>query len=248
MQGPHGLDGAVLNSLTSNKGISKSKWSVNISEIVKRTQKNLERGSSSSKINLEKQVGVSTDPEVQHLSKQTKLGFGSLSTKDKNSLLYYDLKKKLSYESGPQTASNELVGTGTRVRKEGTFGFVGQNSAKNERTHSVSQPTHHYMANQKAFSGVKVLSDQASFVKHQKRCAFEEPYHHEQQVQSMNDMSGTTSSMQGTQGGGEIYSDTNVQANSASRSIQERSLAHQRTLMQAGRLNLIGAEDPDEEA
>ena len=31
-------------------------------------------------------------------------------------------------------------------------------------------------------------------------------------------------------------------------SIEERAIHHQRTLMQAGRLNLIGSEEPDEEA
>ena len=32
------------------------------------------------------------------------------------------------------------------------------------------------------------------------------------------------------------------------RSHEERAIHHQRTLMQAGRLNLIGCEEPDEEA
>ena len=38
---------------------------------------------------------------MQYLSKHMKSGFGSSSTKDKSSLLYHDLKKKLSYDSGP---------------------------------------------------------------------------------------------------------------------------------------------------
>ena len=86
-----------------------SKWSINIQEIVKRTQKNLERGPSSSKAasGLDKRTldAGANSSELQYLSKQTKIGFGSSSTKDKNSLLYNDLKKKLSYDSAPGAAN-----------------------------------------------------------------------------------------------------------------------------------------------
>ena len=54
---------------------------------------------------MEKRVGGTIrddgDGEIQYLSKNVKLGFGSSSTKDKNSLLYNDLKKKLSYDTHP---------------------------------------------------------------------------------------------------------------------------------------------------
>lgn len=105
----HGLDGAALSNLTG-KNQAPSKWSINIQEIVKRTQKNLERGPSSSKAasgarmsSHEMGDGTDTNPKgtMQYLSKHMKSGFGSSSTKDKSSLLYHDLKKKLSYDSGP---------------------------------------------------------------------------------------------------------------------------------------------------
>ena len=70
-----------------------SKWSVNIAEIVKRTQKNLERGPSASRMTLEQKSA--TDADLHFLTQPSKLGIGTMSTKDKNSLLYYDLKKKL---------------------------------------------------------------------------------------------------------------------------------------------------------
>ena len=97
----HGLDGQALSSLTS-KAAAPSKWSINIQEIVKRTQKNLERGHSGSLASADRRNGVNTEGDLQYLSKHMKLGFGSSSTKDKSSLLYHDLKKKLTYESGPQ--------------------------------------------------------------------------------------------------------------------------------------------------
>ncbi len=40
------------------------------------------------------------------------MGFGSISTKDKNSLLYNDLKKKLSYDSAPGGMNPISSGTG----------------------------------------------------------------------------------------------------------------------------------------
>ena len=51
--GSHGLDSAALSSLTT-KAAAPSKWSINIQEIVKRTQKNLERGHSGSLASAER--------------------------------------------------------------------------------------------------------------------------------------------------------------------------------------------------
>ena len=107
----YGVDGAALGSLSA-KGtrdgsgtLQPSKWAINIQEIVKRTQKNLERGppgSSKAASGADRRtLEVGQNEGLQYLSKQTKVGFGSSSTKDKNSLLYNDLKKKLSYDSAP---------------------------------------------------------------------------------------------------------------------------------------------------
>ena len=62
------------------------------------------------------------------------MGFGSSSTKDKSSLLYHDLKKKLNYDSGPAANS----GSGLS-RKDNLLGLATQNSAKSSiRPTSVS--------------------------------------------------------------------------------------------------------------
>ena len=108
-----GLDGAATLTNLTGKGMVPSKWSINIQEIVKRTQKNLERQPASSKASgVERKFSGDHNPsDVQFLSKQMKLGFGSSSTKDKSTLLYHDLKKKLSYDSGPM--GNDL-GVGLR--------------------------------------------------------------------------------------------------------------------------------------
>ena len=124
-----GLDSgaAPLSTLGSKTGgAAPSKWSINIQEIVKRTQKNLERGPSSSKAGGHSLLQTG-DGELQYLSKHMKTGFGSSSTKDKSSLLYHDLKKKLTYESGPQ-GSSTISG-----RKDNLLGVTGQNSAKSMR-------------------------------------------------------------------------------------------------------------------
>lgn len=62
---------------------------------------------------------------------------------------------------------------------------------------------------------------------------------HSQAAYSANEVNGTNGSIQGTQGGGEMYYDAVV--NNQHLTQEERALNHQRTLMQAGRLNLIGA-------
>ena len=121
---------------------------------MKRTQKNLERGPlSQNDRNLErKAIAVSKDSregsEIQYLTKQTKLGFGSSSTKDKNSLLYNDLKKKLNYDTAGaiHTGSNEgLVPVGTSTsgswRKDNIMSLTGQGSTKMMRPTSVSNNT-----------------------------------------------------------------------------------------------------------
>ena len=65
---------------------------------------------------------------MQYLSKHMKSGFGSSSTKDKSSLLYHDLKKKLSYDSGPQgTAADISAGL---KRKDNLLGLTSQASGK----------------------------------------------------------------------------------------------------------------------
>ena len=51
-----GFDNATLGTLNS-QGQAPSRWSINIQEIVKRTQKNLERGSSSQNRNVERKIG-----------------------------------------------------------------------------------------------------------------------------------------------------------------------------------------------
>ena len=58
---------------------------------------------------------------MQYLSKHMKIGFGSSSTKDKSSLLYHDLKKKLSYDSGPQGAVDISAGL---KRKDNLLGLT----------------------------------------------------------------------------------------------------------------------------
>lgn len=68
-----------------------------------------------------------------------------------------------------------------------------------------------------------------------------------------NNISVTTGSIQGTQGGGEMYSsDPNNNANGAlgNRSLEERAISHQRTLLQAGQLThmMPPSEEADEEA
>jgi len=74
------------------------------------------------------------------MAKHTKMGagFGSSSTKDKNSLLYNDLKRKLQYDtSGPQClAGGESISAGRK--KEYPHGFtVGQHSSKIIRPSSL---------------------------------------------------------------------------------------------------------------
>jgi len=54
--------------------------------------------------------------------------------------------------------------------------------------------------------------------------------------------------MQGTQGVVEIYGENNNPYGNVARSIEERAITHQRTLIEAGRLNVIGSDDADEEA
>lgn len=65
------------------------------------------------------------------MNKNIKLSFGSSTAKDKSSLLYHDLKKKLSYETHPTgaAASTEAVGSGN-WRKENLLSLTGQSSAK----------------------------------------------------------------------------------------------------------------------
>jgi len=58
---------------------------------------------------------------MQYLSKHMKGGFGSSSTKDKSSLLYHDLKKKLSYDSGPQGD----ISAGLRRKDNNLLGLTG---------------------------------------------------------------------------------------------------------------------------
>ena len=155
----HGLDGAALSNLTG-KAQAPSKWSINIQEIVKRTQKNLERGPSSSKATAGARVsssdgatgagvtgaGVGGDGSqrgnLQYLSKHMKSGFGSSSTKDKSSLLYHDLKKKLSYDSGPQGAAGADISAGLR-RKDNLLGLTSQQASAKAgmRTTSLNHAT-----------------------------------------------------------------------------------------------------------
>ena len=103
---------------------------MNIQEIVKRTQKNLERGPSANERKLSGEAG-----DLQYLSKHMKSGFGSSSTKDKNSLLYHDLKKKLSYDSGPHISGDMSAGL---RRKDNLLGVNGPNSLKAMRPTSVN--------------------------------------------------------------------------------------------------------------
>ena len=145
----HGLDGAALSNL-AGKAQAPSKWSINIQEIVKRTQKNLERGPSSSKaasgarVNSNEIGGTASnttlDPNprgtMQYLSKHMKSGFGSSSTKDKSSLLYHDLKKKLSYDSGPNGATAD-ISAGLR-RKDNLLSGITGHSTSNKGTRPTS--------------------------------------------------------------------------------------------------------------
>ncbi len=81
--------------------------------------------------------GASSDgADQQFLSKHMKMGFGSSSTKDKNSLLYNDLKKKLTYDSGSQGLNGDIL-TGMR-RKDNLLSVGAQNSAKTLRPTSVN--------------------------------------------------------------------------------------------------------------
>lgn len=65
-----------------------------------------------------------------------KMGFGSSSTKDKNSLLYNDLKKKLTYDGGSQGLTGDIL-TGMR-RKDNLLSVGAQNSAKTLRPTSMN--------------------------------------------------------------------------------------------------------------
>ena len=89
----------------------------------------MERGSSS----LNRMTGGtskdSSEGEIKYLSKHAKLGFGSSSTKDKNSLLYNDLKKKLTYDTNPTTGAAEGVAT-LNWRKDNLLSHTGQSSTK----------------------------------------------------------------------------------------------------------------------
>ena len=109
-----------------------SKWSINIQEIVKRTQKNLDRNASSGRGER------AAEDEHQYLNKHVKMGFGSSQTKDKSSLLYHDLKKKLSYDSGPMGNSGN-ISAGLSRKDNLLGGLATQNSAKSSiRPTSVS--------------------------------------------------------------------------------------------------------------
>ena len=62
---------------------------------------------------------------LQYLSKHMKTGFGSSSTKDKSSLLYHDLKKKLSYESGPHQDNSTTADISAGLkRKDNLLGLA----------------------------------------------------------------------------------------------------------------------------
>ena len=66
---------------------------------------------------------------MQYLSKHVKMGFGSSSTKEKSSLLYNDLKRKLQYDSGALQATDMSAGI---QKKDNLIGAstVSQLSAK----------------------------------------------------------------------------------------------------------------------
>ena len=141
------------------------------------------------------------------------------SGKEKSSLLYNDLKKKLSYDVGQNQGSGSGQGSNLVVRKAGSVGGLGTtfHSAKSMRPASASLASKNlYLANQKSGMAGTSLQDriqiarlkqgggalaqgttgQDSWVYGSKNAANESSI--------LNEQSGTTNggSMQGTQGVG----------------------------------------------
>jgi hypothetical protein len=119
---------------------AQAKWSINIQDIVKRSQ-NMDFGPSSQK--------AGNHPILDSNQQKTFKGvLGSSSTKDKNSLLYFDLKKKLQYENGQ---TGELSsGSNLMVRKAESMGGLGTtfNSEKIIRPASAQMASKNlYLAN-----------------------------------------------------------------------------------------------------
>lgn len=152
------------------------------------------------------------EDEHQYLNKHVKMGFGSSSTKDKSSLLYHDLKKKLSYDSGPAGNSGNI--SAGLSRKDNLLGGLGtQNSGKSSiRGASVSGNNNGstqigakslYLANQKStmsmgLPGSTTYNDRLSIARLKRRANEEssvsaphekEPVHYRQHS---NDVSGAT--------------------------------------------------------
>ena len=110
----------------SSKSAQNSKWSINIQEIVKRTQRNLERGPAT-KI---------TSDNKKSLDSGLRLG-GSASSgsREKSSLLANGLKRKSYETSGPDLGPSMLGQGNLAIRKadSGSLGLAGISSAKSIR-------------------------------------------------------------------------------------------------------------------
>ena len=156
-----GID--LIKKNLSSKG-QQSKWSINIQEIVKRTQKNLERGPSSQKAGsvgantsgLEhNQIGLNVSQSNQYLQKGLNSSHAQGKSRDKSSLLINDLKKRLTYESQnqPTTVVGAKQGSNLVVRKAESLSGINNtfNSAKSMRPASESlQSKNLYLASQKS--------------------------------------------------------------------------------------------------
>ena len=99
-------------------------------------------------------MGLNVSHSNQYLSKGIRNTIGQ-SSKDKNSLLYHDLKKKLSYENAQTVIAGSGSGQGSNlaVRKAESMSGLGTtfHSAKSMRPASASlQQKNLYLANQKS--------------------------------------------------------------------------------------------------